>query len=140
LKIYCFNLKILVWYHSFTNILFHMAKFQLQVAEKGRYRFFPVFWTTNEPRHDKTNIMGLRIARIQTSLRIRTVWSGPMLFAISFSTCNRVCKRTAWILIRLRGCAAWSWSMLVANALRWFCYDAAQILFSTKNNINNLDY
>jgi hypothetical protein len=27
-------------------------------------------------------------------------------FAISFSTCYRVCKRTAWILIRLRGC--WS--------------------------------
>jgi hypothetical protein len=25
-----------------------------------------------------------------------------MLFAISFSTCNRVGKRTAWILIRLR--------------------------------------
>jgi hypothetical protein len=28
---------------------------------------------TNEPRHDKTNIMGLRPALIQTSLRIRAV-------------------------------------------------------------------
>jgi hypothetical protein len=54
-----------------------------------------------EPRPDKTNIMGLRPAWIQTSLRIRAVWSGSMLFAISFSTCYRVCKRTAWILIRL---------------------------------------
>jgi hypothetical protein len=27
----------------------------------------------NEPRHDKTNIMGLRPAWIQTSLRIREV-------------------------------------------------------------------
>jgi hypothetical protein len=68
----------------------------------------------NEPCHDKTNIMSLRPAWI------RAVWSGSTLFAISFSTCNRVCKRTAWILIRLRG-----WSMLVANALCLFCRDAA---------------
>jgi hypothetical protein len=34
-----------------------------------------------EPHHDKTNIMGLRPAWIQTSLRIRKVWSGSMLFA-----------------------------------------------------------
>jgi hypothetical protein len=29
--------------------------------------------TTNEPRHNKTNIVGLRPAWIQTSLRIRAV-------------------------------------------------------------------
>jgi hypothetical protein len=63
----------------------------------------------------------------QTSLRIRAVWSGSMLFAISFSTCYRVCKRTAWILIRLRGCAGWSGSILVANPLCWFCRDAAHL-------------
>jgi hypothetical protein len=80
-----------------------------------------------EPCHDKTNIVGLRPTWIQTSLRLRAVWSGSMLFAISFSTCNWVCKRTAWILIRLRECAGWSGSMLVANALRWFCRDVAQI-------------
>jgi hypothetical protein len=40
-----------------------------------------------------------------------------MLFTISFSTCNRVDKRTVWILIRLRGCEGWSGSMLVANPL-----------------------
>jgi hypothetical protein len=34
----------------------------------------------NEPRHDKTNIVGLRPAWIQTSLRIRAVWPGSMLF------------------------------------------------------------
>jgi hypothetical protein len=50
-----------------------------------------------------------------------------MLFAIRFFTCNRVCKRTAWILIRLRGCAGWSGSMLVANALCWFCRDVAHL-------------
>jgi hypothetical protein len=60
--------------------------------------------------------MGLRPAWIQTSLRIRAVWSGSMLSAISFSTCYRVCKRTAWILIRLRGCA-----------LCWFCHDTTQM-------------
>jgi hypothetical protein len=80
---------------------------------------------TNEPRHDKTNIMGLQPAWIQTSLRIRAVWSGSTLFAISFSTFNRVGKRRAWILIRLRGCAGWSGFMLVANALCLFCRDAA---------------
>jgi hypothetical protein len=36
---------------------------------------------TYEPRHDKTNIMGLRPASIQTSLCLRAVWSGSMLFA-----------------------------------------------------------
>jgi hypothetical protein len=79
--------------------------------------------------------MGLRPAWIQTRLRIciRAVWSGSMLFAISFSTCNRVCKRTAWLLIRLRGCAGWSGSMLVANALCWFCRDAAHIFLRCKN-------
>jgi hypothetical protein len=51
-----------------------------------------------------------------------------LLFAFSFSTCNRVCKRTAWILTRLRGCAGWSGSMLAANALCWFCRDAAHML------------
>jgi hypothetical protein len=35
----------------------------------------------SKPRHDQTNIMGLRPALIQTSLRIRAVWSGSMLFA-----------------------------------------------------------
>jgi hypothetical protein len=35
----------------------------------------------NEPCHDKTNIMGLRPAWIQTSLRIHAVWSESMLFA-----------------------------------------------------------
>jgi hypothetical protein len=43
--------------------------------------------TIIEPRHDKTNILGLRPAWIQTSLHIHAVWSGSMLFAISFSTC-----------------------------------------------------
>jgi hypothetical protein len=71
--------------------------------------------------------MRLRPGWIQTSLRICAVWSGSMLFAISFSTCYRVCKWTAWILIRLRGCAGWSGSMLVANPLCSFCYGTAHL-------------
>jgi hypothetical protein len=85
------------------------------------------FSSSFEPRHDKTNIVGLRTAWIHSSLRLLTVWSGSMLFAISFPTCNRVCKRRAWILIRLRGCAGWSGSMLVAKPLLWFCHDAAHL-------------
>jgi hypothetical protein len=42
-----------------------------------------------------------------------------------FSTCNRVCRRTAWILIRLCECAGWSGSMLFAKALCKFCHDMA---------------
>jgi hypothetical protein len=49
-----------------------------------------------EPRHDKTNIMGLRPAWIQASLCIHAVWSGPMLFAISFCTCYRVVSEYQW--------------------------------------------
>jgi hypothetical protein len=74
--------------------------------------------------------------------RVRAVWSESMLFAISFSICNRVCKRTEWILVRLRGRAGWSGSMLVANALCWFCRDAAQMYLKVKywevNKENNL--
>jgi hypothetical protein len=85
------------------------------------------YLTLFDPPHDKTNIMGLRPAWIQTSPRIRAVWSGSMLFAISFSTCNRVGKRTTWILIRLCGCAGWSGSMLIANPLCWFRHGAAHL-------------
>jgi hypothetical protein len=35
----------------------------------------------------------------------------------SFSTCNRVCKRTACILIRLQRCTDWSRSMLVRKRI-----------------------
>jgi hypothetical protein len=38
-------------------------------------------------------------------------------------------SETAWILIRLRGSAGWSGSMLVANPLCWFCHDAVQISY-----------
>jgi hypothetical protein len=47
----------------------------------------------------------------------------------SLSVCNRVGKQTSWMLIRLRGCAGWSGSMLVANPLCWFCHGTAQLLF-----------
>jgi hypothetical protein len=36
-------------------------------------------------------------------------------------------------LIRLRGCAGWSGSMLVANPLCWFCHDAAHIVIFGKS-------
>jgi hypothetical protein len=35
------------------------------------------------------------------------------------------------ILIRLRGRADWSGSMLVANALRWLCHNAARMVVVT---------
>jgi hypothetical protein len=47
----------------------------------GVYPCLKCVLSTNERRHNKTNIVGLRPAWIQTSLRIRAVWSGSMLFA-----------------------------------------------------------
>jgi hypothetical protein len=73
--------------------------------------------------------MGLRLAWIQTSLRIRAVLSESMLFAISFSIYNRVGKRTAWILIRLRE------SIMDANPLCWFCHGTAHLLIGTEDTI-----
>jgi hypothetical protein len=119
-KKYVLDLVLVVWNMSF-----------LDITRQSIYSMRICLW--NDPRHDKTNIVRLPPAWIQTSLRIHAFWSGSMLFAISFSTCNRVCQRTAWILIRLRGSAGRSGSMLVANALRWFCHGAAQILLAKKN-------
>jgi hypothetical protein len=73
--------------------------------------------------------MGLRPAWIHTSLRIRAVWSGSMLFAYRPYNKYRNWLRTAWILIRLHRCAGWSVSMLVANVLCWFCRDTAHMMF-----------
>jgi hypothetical protein len=56
---------------------------------------YVTYWDIYEPRHDKTYIMRLRPAWIQTSPSISAVWSGSMLFAISYFTCYWVCKRTA---------------------------------------------
>jgi hypothetical protein len=64
------------------------------------------------------------------------VWSGSMLFTIGFSSCYMVCKQIALILIRLRGWAGWSWSMLVANPLCWFCRDVAH--FYLQNRTRNI--
>jgi hypothetical protein len=37
--------------------------------------------------------------------------------------------------MRLHGCAGWSGSMLVANALCWFCHDAAQMMVKEKDEL-----
>jgi hypothetical protein len=62
------------------------------------------------------------------------------IHAFRLLTLLQVEKLTAykWILIRLRGCAGWSGSMLVANPICWFCRDAAQINF-TNCRLQDLD-
>jgi hypothetical protein len=60
-------------------------------------------------------------------------------FAISFSTCYRVCKRTAWILIRLDTC--WSQTHYVGFVVTWLkCFPIckrANILFHFPQNLSN---
>ena len=35
---------------------------------------------TNEPRHEKTCVSHVQTTKVQISLRIRAVWSAPLLF------------------------------------------------------------
>ena len=79
-----------------------------------------------EPRHDKTNKLSVRPAKIQISLGIRPVRS---VFAVRM--------KKAWVLsyplsaqrrlIRLGGCPGWS--ELGENSFCWFCHVVAHILF-----------
>jgi hypothetical protein len=67
-----------------------------------------------EPRHNKTNIMGLRTAWIQTRLRsLIRIHAVRYQFLVIGSVSMDL--------------AGWSGSMLVANPLCWFCHDAAHI-------------
>ena len=56
-----------------------MAKQMLGVSLKWRSLLFPVNTHTYEPRHDKTNKVTVRPAKIQISLGIRPVWSESSL-------------------------------------------------------------
>ena len=46
------------------------------------YWCFGISWSVNsfEPRHEKTCFCHMRITKVQISLRIRAVWSAPLLF------------------------------------------------------------
>jgi hypothetical protein len=99
----------------------HLSRPTTQISEEEKTTIKFIIWAASwQNQH----------SGFATSL-IRAVWSGSMLFAISFFTCYRVCKRTAWMPIRLRGCEGWSGSMLVANALCWFCRDVAHFYISS---------
>jgi hypothetical protein len=66
------------------------------------------------------------ISRItDTSYWSRSTLNGTLILEnylspIKCKKCQLSPCKTAWILIRPRGCAGWSGSMLVANALCWF--------------------
>jgi hypothetical protein len=49
-----------------------------------------------EPRHDKTNVVGLRPEWILTRLPIRTVWSGSMLFTYKPYTSRETDSKQHW--------------------------------------------
>jgi hypothetical protein len=71
-----------------------------------------------EPRHDKTNIVRMWPAWIQTSLR-----SLIRIHAVRFPTLLQVEKLIAYSMNPDQIAR-----MLVANAICWFCRDAAQIM------------
>ena len=81
----------------------------------------------NEPRHDKTNKVIVRPAKIQISLGIRPVWSESSLSAWRKLGSLTTHSAEAKTLIRLGGCPGWSESSLGAQSLRWFCHVAARM-------------
>jgi hypothetical protein len=90
---------------------------------------FSIIWLF-ELRHVKTNIVHLRPAWIQTMLCIHAV-----CYRMSFSTCNRVGKRTAWILIRLRRC--WSQThyvgFVVTRLIYWWHHEVTHAKDSSRD-------
>jgi hypothetical protein len=88
----------------------------------------------NEPCHDKTNIMGLRSAWIQTSLRFRAADQDP---CCSLSVSLLVIGFT-WILIRLRGCQQFFKAIFYKNIhmIHLFCFH--QYLKPVQCTVSNL--
>jgi hypothetical protein len=88
MHVYSFYVTTLSWIDPivrWNNLIFSFKKINKDSLDIALY---PERYTRtlqklfkNEPCHDKTYVMRLRPAWIQTSLRIRAVWSGSMLFA-----------------------------------------------------------
>jgi hypothetical protein len=75
-RIWFYNCVVLS--KTFPLFIFQMKKQKVPLAMIIN-RFLVILWY--EPRHDKINMMRLQPAWFQTSLCIRAVWSGSVLFA-----------------------------------------------------------
>jgi hypothetical protein len=69
----------------------------------------PTIMDPDQPEHLRS-LIRIHAVRLQTLLQVEKLIA------------------TAWILIRLRRCAGWFGSMLVANPLCLFCHDTAHII------------
>jgi hypothetical protein len=115
------NWNMTKYVHTLTRFSLFWRFWRLFMRVKQRCNIWAASWQ-NQHNGFATSMDPDQLAHPRILIRI-------MLFAISFSTCKRVGKRTAWILVRLRGCAGWSGSMLVTKTLCWVCSDAAHFLF-----------
>ena len=77
---YQFFLYIWVFHLTNTNFHFPAYKYRYMSAQKGLH-IQCSHSCQSEPRHDKTNKMSVRPAKIQISLGIRPVWSESLLCA-----------------------------------------------------------
>ena len=57
------------------RILIYLQMWSITVPFLGYFILMTTDQNSNEPRHDKTNKMSVRPAKIQISLGIRPVWS-----------------------------------------------------------------
>ena len=80
-----------------------------------------------EPRHDKTNKMGVHPAKTQISLGICPVWLESSLSAWRKPGPKLPIECTVKTLIRLGRCPGWSESSLGSHSFWLFCYVVAHI-------------
>ena len=82
--------------------------------------------TIYEPRHEKTCLRGLRPGKTQTSLLSYRRKLESWIFGYRGIILTR--QRTTKVLIRLRGCAGWSASLLFAYCINRFPHVVAHII------------
>ena len=82
-----------------------------------------------KPHHEKTCLCHMRTTKVHISLRIRTVWSAPLLYNIS-----SFCIRNFKPLASFCGCPGRFESYLVENPKDRFSCDEAHILSKTNPN------
>ena len=84
---------------------------------------------SNEPRHEKTCLWGLQSGKTQTGLRSLEMLDLACICIILSR------QRTTKALIRLRGCAGWSVSLLFTYGINTFSHGLAQMNDTISCNI-----
>ena len=99
----------------------------------------PLICITYEPRHEKTCFCHMRTTKAQISLRIRAVWSAPLLLAARIIEYLIFLNAKFKTLASFCGCAGRFESSLVTNPEDRFSRDKAHIVHDTLRLIFKLN-